>query len=79
MIQFVLPYNVDSVSLIEMIRPDYKEFSRLASEATLVPVVKNIAFFWNQSSGESRLGDTRFWARGRTCSCARRVMGTQSS
>ncbi len=27
---------------IEMIRPDYKEFSRLAREATLVPVVKSV-------------------------------------
>jgi anthranilate synthase component 1 len=26
-----------------MLRPDYKEFSRLASEATLVPVVKSVA------------------------------------
>src|SRR5437762_3933893 len=25
-----------------MIRPDYKEFSRLASEATLIPVVKSV-------------------------------------
>src|SRR5712691_3596233 len=26
----------------QMIRPDYKEFSRLAREATLVPVVKSV-------------------------------------
>ena len=26
-----------------MIRPDYKEFSRLAREATLVPVMKSVA------------------------------------
>src|SRR6476620_7376355 len=26
-----------------MLRPDYKEFSRLAGEATLVPVVKSVA------------------------------------
>src|SRR5580700_3926366 len=26
-----------------MLRPDYKEFSRLAREATLVPVVKSVA------------------------------------
>ena len=26
-----------------MLRPDYKEFSRLAKEATLVPVVKSVA------------------------------------
>src|SRR6266851_5038383 len=41
MIQFVLPYNV-CCSSIEMIRPDYKELSRLAREATLVPVVKSV-------------------------------------
>ncbi len=26
----------------KMLRPDYKEFSRLAREATLVPVVKSV-------------------------------------
>src|SRR5437879_8246032 len=31
-------YNV----LFDMIRPEYQEFSRLAREATLVPVVKSV-------------------------------------
>src|SRR5690242_18025652 len=32
-----------SIMTPPMLRPDYKEFSRLAGEATLVPVVKSVA------------------------------------
>jgi len=38
----IIPYNVCSVCSSAMIRPDYKEFSSLARQATLVPVVKSV-------------------------------------